>query len=270
MIAGYFVVWWGPHTIQSLFTGTEAGEQLLMMKYLLGHPPPPQPPQPPHRPPAISTSDRLMTSRKQCTSSENEEFPPSHCSSAEPSSPGPQPSLPPCSILCSHPCVALGHCWKCALPVWFMGPGTPRSEHRLFCRGPRRPCEVMQMQPRGQFTGYGTAFAASGTKWHRISIPRQQNSHCFLPTPWPRPGSIGDSNCGPDTLDKHRIKGSMLGGSKVLRWDVDGDWDFWGSIPVWGHVDLSDVREIRFLVEYEGGNDWIVGHFVDYLISILN
>ena len=84
--------------------------------------------------------------------------------------------------LLPDPVVSLGSRLKCELPFVIYGPCDAKVRTQIVLQTALKPLRgAGDSSPEGQFAGYGTEFAPSGTKGHRISITRQANSHCFLP-----------------------------------------------------------------------------------------
>lgn len=101
-----------------------------------------------------------------------------------------------------------------------MGPGTPRSEHRLFCR---RPCVLLEIQTqRDSSQDMGLNLQQEAKSGTGYLSPEKQNSHCFHSLYDPGLGLHGDSSCGPDIPDKHWVKDNTAKRKQVLcrgcRW----------------------------------------------------
>lgn len=150
-----------------------------MIKYLLAHSSSPTGllQSPPHH--------RIMTSRKQPISLENEKHPLSLLV--------PQHNLPPLPLaltpslfysLLPDPITSPGPCLKGKLPDMIYRPRDAKVRAQIVLQASPKPlCGAGDSNPDGQFTGYGTEFATSGTKWYRISITREAKQSLFSPRP---------------------------------------------------------------------------------------
>ena len=101
-----------------------------------------------------------------------------------------------------------------------MGPVTPRSEHRLFCRRPWSPCEGLEIRAqRDSSQDMGLNLHQAAQRGTGYLSPGKQTVTVSSPPYDPAPGLPADSSRGPATPDKHCLRDNRLGGSKVLGCD---------------------------------------------------